>query len=321
MTRFRPTLTYEIDFGLGGDYFDPRSDVTSAVDSDLRVLFGTAKTSNPDRPILKPLTGSLTLMGAAYAPRVSTEFTPAQLRLRKRFRARWSDGADTLTLFECWIQSPRIQEPRAGTRLTRYTLEGFLLEDMRRSVSVLQLADNATTVTARTLVEQAFGEILDSYTFDPTPLTIFQFTGKAGEFASRFGTVAGAFPIEHSNGGLGLHSPLASPAGQEDIATPDYVLADLKSDWLDEFIRNYADVLFFNPEIDRVTYTQEHEYIGDGAQDLPAFTVRLPALATGRRYDKIAATVDREAAHVLLWFRATPLSPGIRRRHGLPKGL
>ena len=92
-------------------------------------------------------------------------------------------------------------------------------------------------------MEDALGSALESYTFDPTELTLFQFEGTAGAFVHRsFGTVAGAFPMEHASGGYGLHSPLADPAGQVDIGTPDYVIADLKSEWAAQFIRNYAKV-------------------------------------------------------------------------------
>ena len=160
-----------------------------------------------------------------------------------------------MTLCTGWIFNPEIQEPRAGTKLTKYDLEGLTLQDMRRSVALLQITDGADTVTARTMVEQAFGNrTLESYTYDPTDLTIFQFAAKVGEFASKFGSVAGAFPMEHKSGGLGLHSPLHDPTGQLTIGTPDYIISNLKSEWGAQHIRNYALVNFFNPEIDRVSF-------------------------------------------------------------------
>ena len=298
MARYRPSLSYQVDWGNDGLYAHPESDVTVAVDSDFRAKFGTTKSSNPDRPILLPLAGGVTLMGDTFSPRSSIVFTPVELRQRRRFRVQWTDGTDTVTLCTGWILNPRIQEPRVGTKLTQYDLEGFLLEDMRRTVALLQLTNNADTVTARTMVETAFGQTLDSFTYDPTALTIFQFAGKAGGFASKFCTVAGAFPTEHKSGGLGLHSPLSDPAGQETIGTPDYVVSSLKSEWGAQHIRNYADVVFFNPEIDRVTFTDQREFVGPGGAQIPEATIRLPSLQTGQRYDNITITPTHEAVTV-----------------------
>ena len=70
MARFRGALKYEVDWLDDGLYGHGLSDVTEAVDGDFMALFGSAKSSNPDRPILKPLVGNVTLMGVNYAPSV-----------------------------------------------------------------------------------------------------------------------------------------------------------------------------------------------------------------------------------------------------------
>ena len=214
MSRFRGALKYEVDWDSDGAYAHALSDVTAAVDGDFTALFGASKLSNPDRPILKPLVGGVTLMGDNYAPRSSPAFTPVELRLRRRFRVSWSDGIVTVYLCTGWIQTPKILEPRAGTKLTRYSFEGLTKQGLQRDVELAQLTDDATTVTARTLIGDAFGYALEAYDYEATELTIFQFAGRAGEFASKFGTVAGAFPMERSTGGLGMHSPLSDPSGR-----------------------------------------------------------------------------------------------------------
>ena len=76
MARFRGALKYEVDWLGDGLYSHGLADVTQAVDGDFTALFGAAKASNPDRPILRPLVGHVTLMGANYAPRSSPVFTP-----------------------------------------------------------------------------------------------------------------------------------------------------------------------------------------------------------------------------------------------------
>ena len=301
MARFRGALKYEVDWLGDGLYAHGLSDVTEAVDGDFTALFGSAKLSNPDRPILKPLVGHVTLMGDNYAPRSSSVFTPAELRQRNRFRVSWSDGVATVYLCTGWMQAPKLQEPRAGTKLTRYSLEGLTQQDLRRVVSLQQLVDASTTVASRTLVEDAMESSLESYTYDPTELQIFQFEGTAGAFVSQFGTVAGVFPMEHASGGYGLHSPLADPSGQVDIGTPDYVIADLKSEWANQFIRNYAFVALGKAVADRESFVQHMEIVQPGATDLPSKTIRLPALPTDQEYQNLVVTPTREAVYVWVW--------------------
>ena len=249
-------------------------------------------------------------------PRSSPVFTPAELSQRRLFRVSWTDGTDTVFLCTGWIQAPKIQEPRAGTKLTRYSLEGLTQQDLRRVVSLVQLNElDATTVTARTLVEDALGSVLDSYTFDPAELRIFQFEGKAGAFVSQFGTIAGAFPMEHASGGYGLHSPLADPAGQVDIGTPDYVIADLQSEWANQFIRNYTFVQLGKTVASRDPFVQHMEIVQRGDVDLPnPYTIRLPALPADKEYQNFVVTPIREAAYVFVWGKLE------RYRHPLPDG-
>ena len=302
MARFRGALKYEVDWLGDGLYAHGLSDVTEAVDGDFMALFGAAKWSNPDRPILRPLVGHVTLMGDNYAPRSSSVFTQAQLRQRRRFRVSWSDGVATVYLCTGWIQAPKLQEPRAGTKLTRYSLEGLTQQDLRRLVSLVQLSDTSTTVVSRTLVEDALGSALESYTFDPTELTLFQFEGTAGAFVSQFGSVAGVFPMEHASGGYGLHSPLADPSGQVDIGTPDYVIADLKSEWANQFIRNYAFVRLGKAVADRDPFVQHMEIVQRGSADLPnPYTIRLPALPVDQEYQNLVVTPTREAVYIWAW--------------------
>ena len=228
MARFRGALKYEVDWLGDGLYAHGLSDVTAAVDGDFRALFGASKLSNPDRPILKPLVGGVTLMGDDYAPRSSPAFTPSRATPAPPIPGVLvGRGGHRLSLHRLDSGAEASQEPRAGTKLTRYNLEGLTQQDLRRVVSLVTADRHDTsTVTARTLVEDAFGSALESYTFDPTALTLFPVRGcRRAQFVSQFGTVAGAFPMEHASGGYGLHSPLADPAGQVDIGTPDYVIA------------------------------------------------------------------------------------------------
>ena len=83
-----------------------------------------------------------------------------------------------------------------------------------------------------------------------------------------------------------------------DIGTPDYVISDLKSEWAAQFIRNYANPVFSNPEVDRETFVQHGQFEGPGGVAIPDFEVRLPALATGQRFEDIAVTAVRESVNV-----------------------
>ena len=75
-------------------------------------------------------------------------------------------------------------------------------------------------------------------------------------------------------------------------------------------------MVFYNPEIDRVNYVDEREYIGNGGEVIPSIEIRLPALATGQRFDNIAITTGRESAHVMISFRAYTT---VRRADGVTR--
>ena len=299
MARFRGILKYEVDWFNDGLYTHSLADVTTAVGPNFNASFGTAKDANPERAVLRPLEGSVELMGKPYDPRKSTFFTVRQLRQRRRFRVTWSDGTDTTTLCTGWILNPKRQDSRSGVTRTRFDLEGITLHDLRRDVNLVQLTDSRTTVTARGLIEEAFGYPLESYVYEPTELNIFGFEGKAGEFISQYGSVAGAYPGELSSGGLGLHSPLGNPIGQPSISTPEYVISDINSEWGDEQIRNYAAVQFSSGVTERIQYNRRRYVTSAGDVDLPAtVTIRLPALPTDKGYEDLTIRVDREGINV-----------------------
>ena len=191
--RYRSEPVFEVDWRDDGAYDHELSDVTADVDTDFQAALGTSTQSNPERPTIAPLTGRITLVGANYSPGESLLLTGPELRRRHRFRVTWSGTGATELLCTGWLQEPQRQDSRAGKKRTQYKLEGLLEQRLQQNVSLVHTKSNSDTEASQDIVTDFLGAPFESYTYQPTDLTIFSFRGFFGELLSKFGAVAGAF--------------------------------------------------------------------------------------------------------------------------------
>ena len=220
MARYRGDIKYEVDWDDSGQFAHALSDVTPFVSGDFQAAYGAGRRSNPDRPTIAPLTGSVTLLGRNFAPGESAALEATVLQRRHRFRVMWDDGGTPVLLCQGWMQEPRIVDAREGYRRTRYRLEGLLTRQLAKRFALTHDTATSDTVAARALLETAFETPLSDYNYESTPLSFFQFSGSAGLLCSQFGAVAGAFPIERKEGTLAMLDPTAAPAAQPAVRTP-----------------------------------------------------------------------------------------------------
>lgn len=225
------------DWDRDDAYNHARSDLSTYYDR-LRFAIGVARRANPQRPNMNAGAGRLTLIGEDFVPGRSGVLTQAQLRQRTKIKL----NLGAIGQFEGWMQEGRSRDGNA----TEFKLEGLL---ERRSRREQQLSQNsaATTTTDATVVqllEDAYG--LDSIpiNLEPIPLSLYNFSGPAGQYASLFGLVSGGLPTARGDGSMVLRDPRRRPAGIPTFRVTDYLVLDGSSEFDLEQIRNVATVIY-----------------------------------------------------------------------------
>ena len=206
--------TVEVDWTDSSAYGHAASDVSEDL-GGLRYRWGTKVRANPARPILEPGSGSLRLIGADYAPDISTVLSPRQLRSRHRCRITPPHGRPIL----CWI----IFAGRAATAEVSVTfnLEGLGASELSTGLDIEQPTDNADTTQAAfrewvaTQAGVAAGD-LEWHLLTDRTFHRFAFEGPRGEFISRLAASVAAQPCATRRGGLRIHDPASAPTTEAD---------------------------------------------------------------------------------------------------------
>lgn len=196
----------DVDWDDAGDFSHTLATVTNNLDA-LDYRWGALRRSNPQRPLLDPGSGSMTLTGDVFAE-PSARLTEAQLRGRHRFRIRHNPrtGGTVPGDVTGWcIREDRTTASRAAGRVSVWRLVGALDDDVRAEIAVTQPASPLASNSAAfaTMLTAAVGQAV-TVVSPVVSLGAFNFAGRRGEFISEIARVLASTPYAGRSGAVSI---------------------------------------------------------------------------------------------------------------------
>ena len=163
-----------------------------------RVTHGSTQ-ANPDRPAVRSARGRLVLVGADYAPGVSTVWSLEQLT--DRIPCRVVQGS--VDLWSGFVERPTV-DVRSGVPVTTFQTVGVSDDRLAEGLAYVNSSGWPSDDDWDGIVGQVPG-LLGATDLD-TAWAPYSFDGRVGEYLGRVGQVTGRLPGEDRLGGLGMAS-------------------------------------------------------------------------------------------------------------------
>ena len=208
-------------------------DVSAAVQTG-RVANGTSQ-ANPGRAVVFSGRGRLVLVGATWAPGVSTVYTLEQLTAR--LPCRIAQG--TVDLWEGFVERPDL-DPRGGAHVTTYRMVGKVDQQLAKSLSYVNSVGWPSDDGWETVVGQ-IPLLLGSADVD-TAWAPYSLDGRVGEFVSKIGVVTGRLPGEDRLGRVGL-ATYRQPGPLVRVNSSELLVSSVLSEHVTD-VRNIIDFPF-----------------------------------------------------------------------------
>lgn len=234
------TASVEVDWTDSLMFDHVLSDV-SARYRDCRYRWGSARRSNPQRPVTASGEGSMTLLGVDFVPGASTALTLEQLNGRHRIRIVEHVGAAPIMGWMVLATNP--SRSRTSGRSTQFRLEGLETDGLRTEIELVQPTDGAAhdSPEVQALLTAAAGRAVD-LDVRPTNLAPFMFAGRRGELLSQLGLALSGRPLSGRAGAFRVVDPTLVPAGARPLVSSDLAVLDASSEIDTAQIRNSAIV-------------------------------------------------------------------------------